>query len=427
MKSKLLDIAKKGCRYIYLHAWQYRRAERVQQQRVDMVRQRGEARVVFIAMSVSLWKYQHLVETLRADRRFKVTVVLSPALDFDSQQQTRDVEALRSYFQQKQVPYIDFDLTGKTRPFDIKAKLDPDIIFYPQPYEHLLVPEHDCLAFYDRLLCFYPYSFMTGKGKLTYDFHFHNLAWRLYYPNEEIRREAQKTAWNKGRNVRIVGHPNGDDFGAWNGQDPWNKMSDSRPRKRIIWAPHFSFDDKFGQLPRGNFLWMAHFMLDLAQRYQEFVQIAFKPHPRLLTELYAHPEWGKQRTDEYYQLWATMPNTQLETGQYVDLFMSSDAMIHDSASFVIEYLYTHKPVMYVSRDIEHFLTGQTMLSCEAFRQLYIGKNERQIIDFVDQVVLGGDDPMMPQRLAFYQRYLMPPDGKTVAQNTLDDLVKSIGW
>ena len=124
MKSKLLDIAKKGCRYIYLHAWQYRRAEHVQQQRVDMVRQRGEARVVFIAMSVSLWKYQHLVETLRADRRFKVTVVLSPALDFDSQQQTRDVEALRSYFQQKQVPYIDFDLTGKTRPFDIKAKLD---------------------------------------------------------------------------------------------------------------------------------------------------------------------------------------------------------------------------------------------------------------------------------------------------------------
>jgi hypothetical protein len=101
-------------------------------------------------------------------------------------------------------------------------------------------------------------------------------------------------------------------------------------------------------------------------------------------------------------------------------------MIHDSGSFVIEYLYTHKPVMFISRDINHFLTGQTDLSREAFAQLYIGKEEREILDFVDNVVLGGDDPMLPQRMAFYQRHLLPPGGKSVAQNTLDDLIESLG-
>ena len=419
-------IVQKGCRYIYLHAWQYHAIERVHRRRIEMVRQRGNARVVILAMSVPMWKYQHLYEALQDDSRFEVTIVISPSIDYDLEQQTRDVKALRQYFDSRHMPYVDFDLTGATAPFDIRSQIDPDIIFYPQPYENLLVPQHDCLNFYDRLLCYYPYAFMTGRGKFSYDFHFHNLAWRLYYANQEIKHEAEVTAANKGRNVRVVGHPNGDDFALWSGSDPWRVMSDGRPRKRIIWAPHFSFNDKFGQLPRANFLWMAHFMLDLAQRYKEFIQIAFKPHPRLLTELYAHPEWGKAKTDDYYQMWDEMENTQLETGGYVDLFMSSDAMIHDSGSFVIEYFYTHKPVMFVSRDINHFLTGQTDLSREAFAQLYIGKDEREMMDFVDNVVLGGEDPMKSQRMGFYNRHLMPPNGKTVAQNTLDDLVHSLG-
>ena len=422
----MTDKLKFGCRYLYLHAWQYPNAERVQRRRIDMVKQRGKARVVFLAMSVPIWKYQHLYELMARDARFDVTIVLSPSIDYDREQRSRDVIGLRQYFDNKNIKYVDFDLSDNATPFDIKNQIDPDVIFYPQPYEHLLVPQHDCLNFYDRLLCYYPYAFMTGRGKLTYDFHFHNLAWRLYYPNEDIRHEAEVTAWNKGRNVRIVGHPNGDDFAQWSGADPWKSMADGRSRKRIIWAPHFSFDDKFGQLPRGNFLWVAHFMLDLAQRYKEFVQIAFKPHPRLLTELYAHPDWGRHRTDEFYQQWADMENTQLELGNYINLFMTSDAMIHDSGSFVIEYLYTHKPVMFISRDINHFLTGQTDLSREAFATLYIGKDESEILDFVDNVVLGGDDPMLSCRMAFYDKHLRPPEGKTVAQNTLDDLAQSLG-
>ena len=424
--ASIAKIVEKGCRYVYLHGWLYHVIGRRHRRRVAMVKQRGKARVVILAMSVAMWKYQHLYEALSGDSRFEVTIVISPSIDYDHEQRTRDVCALRQYFDARQMPYVDFDLSEDSAPLDISQQIDPDIIFYPQPYEHLLVDEHDCINHYDRLLCYYPYAFMTGRGKFSYDFHFHNLAWRLYYANQEIKHEAEMTAANHGRNVRIVGHPNGDDFATWSGNDPWRVMSDGRRRKRIIWAPHFSFNDKFGQLPRANFLWMAHFMLDVAQRYKEFIQIAFKPHPRLLTELYAHHEWGRTRTDDYYKMWSEMENTQLETGGYVDLMMSSDAMIHDSGSFVIEYFYTHKPVMFVSRDINHFLTGQSSFSREAFAQLYIGKDEREILDFIDQVVLGEDDPMLPKRMDFYRRHLLAPNGKTVSENTVDDLVKSLG-
>ena len=51
--------------------------------------------------------------------------------------------------------------------------------------------------------------------------------------------------------------------------------------------------------------------------------------------------------------WESLSNAQLETGKYVDLFMTSDAMIHDCGSFTIEYHYTLKPVMYLVKGEEH--------------------------------------------------------------------------
>lgn len=65
------------------------------------------------------------------------------------------------------------------------------------------------------------------------------------------------------------------------------------------------------------------------------------------------PYGEKRKTDRYYSEWESLSNAQLETGKYVDLFMTSDAMIHDCGSFTIEYHYTLKPVMYLVKGEEH--------------------------------------------------------------------------
>ena len=66
---------------------------------------------------------------------------------------------------------------------------------------------------------------------------------------------------------------------------------------------------------------------------------------------YKHPDWGKVKADEYYELWRTMPNTLLADGTFTNLFEGSDAMVHDCGSFVVDYLYFGHPVMFVSKDI----------------------------------------------------------------------------
>ncbi len=418
-----VNVLAKTLNYLWLHLWQYRATERQHRRLVEQLRHgRRPLRVVFIAIDVAYWRYQRVYELMAADGRFRPTIVLSPCLGHKNPEQ--EMERLRRYFDGAGCSYVDYDFGRE--PFDIRKELAPDIIFFPQPYEHLLCPEHDCLNFYDRLVCYMPYGFWTSTGKFSYDLHFHNRAWRIYHCSGLHLQEARRVATNRGRNVRIVGYANADDYLRPDHEDPWKHMADGVRRKRIVWAPHFSIIAKNASMPpRANFLWMADLMVALARDYQDRIQMAFKPHPALLTQLYQHPDWGQERTDRYYDLWRTMPNTQVETGQYADLFMTSDAMIHDSGSFAAEYHYSRQPVMFVAKDMAPVLSTQSEFGRRCYDMHYIGADERDIRRFVEQVVLGADDPMRRQREQFFSDYLLPPGGKSVAQNVVDDIVDSL--
>jgi hypothetical protein len=272
-----------------------------------------------------------------------------------------------------------------------------------------------------------PYGFWSSTGKLSYDLHFHNMAWRLYYSSELHLQEARRVATNHGRNVRVSGYANADEYLRTDHVSPWKVIGDGRQRKRLIWAPHFSIIPANSAFPpRGNFLWMAELMLTLAREYSDRLQIAFKPHPALLTQLYEHKEWGRERADAYYAQWRSMDNTQIETGQFIDLFMTSDAMIHDSGSFVVDYLYFNHPVMFVTRDIERAKSYVNEPGKRAYDAHYVGKTLDDVQNFVDQVVLGGNDTKQTDRQQFYSSFLEEADGLTVAQHIYDDMVRSLG-
>ena len=161
-------------------------------------------------------------------------------------------------------------------------------------------------------------------------------------------------------------------------------------------------------------------MQQLSEEYKDKVQFAFKPHPILRYNLRNY--WDDERIAEYYGKWETGSNTQLETGGYQGLFMHSDAMIHDSGSFTIEYLYAHKPVMYVVKEKANNHTDhQTPLGIGAFNMHYHGYSKEDIRKFVEQVI-ADCDPMKEQREHFFRNYLLPPHGKTASENILDAIL-----
>ena len=60
-----------------------------------------------------------------------------------------------------------------------------------------------------------------------------------------------------------------------------------------------------------------------------------------------------------------MPNARVvPNGNYLPYFASSDAIILDSASFVCEYLYAHKPGLFLTRSGEKFdIVGEKAMEC----------------------------------------------------------------
>lgn len=385
------------------------------------IRKRGYANVVFFASNLAMWRYQGILELMMKDKRFKTHLILSTLKTYSEEQKEENLKTMRAYFEGKNIPFYDSS-KWKNEDFNIRQSLFPDIMFYPQHYDTIFNNPLDNKYFEDKLLCYAPYGVGTLPASWNINTRFHNIAWKLFYDTEIFKKNAQEYAYNKGRNACVVGNANADDFMKIEHKDVW-KPQHSR-KKRIIWAPHFTIEQK-QKVHRGSFLWLWDVMLDIAKTYSDKVQIAFKPHPRLKSVLYDYPGWGKKNTDEYYRQWAEMSNTQYENSEFIDLFMTSDAMIHDCGSFTVEYHYSMNPAMFTSHVIDEVRMPLNQLGREAIDAHYLGKTVGDVKHFIDEVVLQDNDPMFSVRKAFYQKYLLPPNGNTVADNMLNEIVTSI--
>ena len=394
----------------------------IMKQRVNAVKKKDTINVVFLAVNVSMWRYQGIYELMAREERFNVSIVLTISTTYSKEQQAKDLESLRAYFFMKGIEYFDYDEKADTG-FDMN-RLNPDIIFYPQPYDGFSCALHDYKNFRSKLLCFVPYGIGQTEEAWFYNTQFHNLAWKLYYPFPVDLERSRKIAHNKGRNMVISGYTNFDLYLSPSATDVW-KLKDNR-LKRLIWAPHFSIGTKHTIYTHSNFLWMAEMMIKFAQQYENKLQIAFKPHPRLKSELYKHPEWGKVKTDEYYHKWEEMPNTFVETGDFIDLFKTSDAMIHDCSSFSIEYLFVNKPVAFVTRDLQSTFSDLPKFGQQAIKMHYIVKNEKEISAFIEDVVLAENDNMKAQRTDFFLTHLKPQSGLTTNEFIVNDIKGSLG-
>lgn len=381
--------------------------------------------IAFVTMNLAMWKYQALYDLLKKNPRFKLYIIISPSIKFNHEVMIHDAQIMRAYFNNKNMEIIDWDLENGKEPVDIKKTINPDILFFTQPGQTVFTPLHSFQNFRDKLLCYTPYGFYLHRSKGMYEREFQILAWKLYYYTDVQRKLAKKFSTTKAQNVVVVGHPDAERFINGPFTDVW-KLKDKNI-KRIVWAPHFTISQSLvkGFHRRSTFLELSDVMLNIAKRYQHQIQIAFKPHPRLLTELYDHPEWGKEKADEYYKKWKDLPNGQLETGDFISLFYYSDALIHDSSSFVMDYMYFEKPEFFLTEDIDSYIQEADELAQKVYRNIYHGKTEKKIIEFIDNVVIAGHDSKLQIRKQIVKEHMMSPNGRTAAENIYHDICKSL--
>jgi len=369
-------------------------------------------KVVFFVINLGMWKNDKLFSMFLESDRFDPYIVSFPQRRDDPETFRKTQEELRGHFGRKGFPYIDGYDFSRNEYFDLTA-FAPDILFYVQPYG-VGGEEFSVDRFMGHsLFAYIPYGVPLNDVPKLYNQLYKNICWRMFYPTEYSKCREKERLYTKRDNITVCGFPFADYLADASSCRDW-KTPDTG-FKRIIWAPHHSVL-KSDVLGYSTFLEIADGMLELAEEYSSKVQFVFKPHPLLKEKLCRTEVWGRGKTEEYFAKWAAMPNTSLTDGEYYDLFMTSDALIHDCCSFMTEYLYTGKPLMFLTHDKERIAGSVNDFGKECLKRHYFGNGIKEIKAFIDTVVIGGDDKMKGDRKSFFEESLKTPGTGSVAGN-----------
>lgn len=381
----------------------------------------GPINVVFFAIFDSVWKYDELYKLMDKDSRFNPTILVCPVVNYGRDNMLSNMEKCYNLFIQRGYNVIRSYNKISDIYVDVRKELKPDIIFYTNPYEGLIDDRYYITQFNDILTVYVSYAFPNSINlNLSQDILLHNLVWKRYLENLSEVQDAYKVSRNNAKNVCYTGYPGIDRFINKNESfsDVW-KIKDKKI-KRIIWAPHHSIKD-YALVNYSTFLNYYDFILEMTVKYKDQIQIAFKPHPLLKNRL--NILWGEEKTKEYYAKWDNLPNGMLNDSAYEDLFITSDAIIHDCGSFIGEYLFTKKPAMFLSNGIP-FNKQYNESAQKCLDNYYIGMNHADIENFIKDLI-NGNDPIKEKREEFFNRELLPPNGKLASENIIDDIVKEL--
>lgn len=375
--------------------------------KVNKIRRKEKIRVVFPLYDISKWKTEHLYLAMKDHPRFEPEIVMTVRMCDTPSQLILQAEKLKKYLDEKGYPYLE-----STRSFGSNY----DIVIYQEPYPETMPPCQDLYHNLDKLHISVCYG--THITCLPFEFFqpLHYYAWFDCYENEASAQAAKSVIGSRRHNILVTGLPMADTLLDPHSGDPW-KVSEVK-RKRIIYAPHHSLDGEDEAIHYGTILKYGDFILNLARRHAATTQWAFKPHPLLRVKL--EKAWGKSRTDAYYEGWQKLENAQIETGDYSGLFRHSDAMIHDSCSFVTEYMYADRPVMFLNPDpaIAEEMNSYARKALEVSESTH---SESDIEAFVERVI-AGEDLKAEGRKEFIKNYMMPPRGKSTSENIIDAIL-----
>jgi hypothetical protein len=406
---------------------------------------RGEKiRVMFIFNEPAFWSADGLYRLFAADMRFEALIVVVPEIkhtgiplsddDVSSIMTNGEIYCKKQMY--RHVPGFDIE---KNQSIDVGGDFNPDIVIYSRPYMGNMPIRFKMDHLSTALSCYIPYGPMLYDStniraeRNVFISPFHQRLWKFFIPTFTLKKEAE--AISLGNNVAVnnrtvTGYP------RWEGLQTKTASRDNNDidgKKHIIWAPHHSIysigqtNNIYGNDGNGCFHLTFDVMLTIARKYTDYVQFTFKPHPLLPDRLRSFSNWTNEQIAEYYRQWEELPNAQIETGDYVELFLTSDALIHDCISFQVDYLCTGKPQLFLERPGQSNAGRWNDFGNEVYALLYTTQDFPPGIEqFIEKVVFAGNDPMKPQREKYLSENLRSPFGKSASQNMFDAIVHGLG-
>ena len=374
-------------------------------ERIKLSAKDKKIRVAFY-VNDSKWKCQNLYDLMLKNEHYEPFILVGKndvKYGHFEYQTKEDILSLYNYYKSQNMEvYSAYDFEkNEYIPLD---KFNPDIIFYSRQWK---VPKiHNILETSKfALTCYVPYFISNSPLKLEAGSNFHNLLWKYYVINKELKNEYQKVMKNRGKNLEAVGYPELDTYLKPTEYD----------KKYIIYAPHWSVG---GDTPLNyaTFEWNNKFILDFAKQHPELNWV-FKPHPALKGKLIESGLMSDKEVENYYNQW-NLIGQKYEGPDYFELFKQSKVLITDCGSFLAEYMPTKNPVILLkSKSAKSY----NFLAKKVTKYYYKASHLKELSAIFDEVILKGEDQLKHKRLKILEHLKLITNA---SQNIIDNLNKT---
>ncbi len=347
----------------------------------QQLRGKEQYRILFIVSVAAQWKQSSLFTALDESNLFVPSILLSP---YSEKLTPIVLENYRhSLREMRSAGYTPIEALSKDGSLlDIHRQLSPDIIYYITPYDVLLPrPYRMATTYRHSLICYSRYGYVLDTRPEWHRISNLGYCWQVFLSSKVDEALYRKYSTFGGINAYATGPMIYDELKAAEARA--NPSTTNLPL--VIIAPHHSIEPWGFAL--SNFLRLSDYLLTLPKRFAGRLLFAFKPHPHLRDKLYKHPDWGRERTDRYYEFWRNAPGCSLVTGPYADLFVRSSALLHDCAAFSVEYLLMGRPALFVRRK-KQIPPKLNQIGQLAFTLQQLADTEEQIDIFLQQVARG---------------------------------------
>lgn len=370
---------------------------------IRRIRHKKKVSLAFVLYDSSMWCGDELYHYFANDERYDTVVYLCKRHDGGMNASA----VIREFYSQvDEMKNRGINVVPIFEEVDSARFVQPDVLITLTPYDKALPHELNFgLMNSTTLLVYIPYGFFIwdskDDGERTYNIPITNMAWKMFIDTEENRKYYEEHLSTRFVNGEASGSPRCDYFYQDNSNNNFIWKETVTNAKRIVYAPHWSIDDgcKFA-----TFHYNYDFFYELIKTRLD-LSFVIKPHPNLI---YSAVKSGvfedEKEAVRYFRRFDELPNARVVTGgDYYKIFSSSDAMILDSASFLAEYQYTGKPLLFLTRAEQNLLPlGKKILKCNYSVD---GHDWYGILDFIDNVVVQGNDKKDKTRRSYFSKDL----------------------
>lgn len=348
---------------------------------LQKLKDKKKIKVIFLVLFESVWKLDAVFRKMLDDPYFEPIILVIPFTPYGEEKMWEEMTKTYQYFKQKEYPCL-LSYCKKEGRWIALDEISADMVFFTNPH-NLTHKDYYKDAYLNYLSVYVPYYFMgTRHGgelkELETDFFIH--IWKVFSPHFLITKELENLYKEKKENFFTFGYPAIEIFISQkvNKKKVWK----SKDKINLIYSPHHTIENNEHSL--STFLEHGDFIKELAVKYKNNIDWTFKPHPNLKYKLYKHKNWGKDKTDNYYKFWESQTFTQFNDGEYEDLFLESDAIIHDCSSFIVEYAFMQKPSLYLYRENTDSLLNE--FGRKAMQSYEKAWNKKDIEEFLQSLI-----------------------------------------